>query len=183
MVDPVVNHGVVLASGQLDTYSHRCVACETELRHIGIIVVMDRVIADHRAGSGSRWAHLTSRAGPILRRGPVVVVEAIGEDTNPVLIPFAVLDDEVTTRIGSRIAKWAVLRMHMRDDDVTVSTPPDIERRIAHIARVVIFEPARAADVAGEDAIDRLSGRVILVVGRAGGQVASQERPHADGAT
>src|SRR5205807_4403107 len=95
MADPVVNHGVVLASGQIDACSHTCVACETELRHVGIIVVMDRVLADHRAGRGSSWTRLTSRAGTVLRRGPVVVVEAIGEDTNLVLVPFAVLDDEM----------------------------------------------------------------------------------------
>src|SRR5436305_10271908 len=72
--------------------------------------------------------------------------------------------------------------MHTREDNVTVGTGPDIERRIAHIAGVVIGEDARAADVAGEDAIDRLSGGVVLVVGRAGGQVAPLERAQADAA-
>src|SRR5262245_33289706 len=97
MADPVVNHGVVLAAGQHNACADKCIVCETERRHIGIIVVMDKVVADHRAGSGSGWARLTSRAGSVLRRGPVVVVETIGEDTNPVLVPFAVLDDQMTT--------------------------------------------------------------------------------------
>ncbi len=167
MADPVVNHGVVLATDQQDAASHRCHACETELRHVGIIVIMDIVTADHRAGSGSRWTRLPSRAGPVLRRGPVVVVEAIGEDPHLVLVPFAVLNEQMTPGIGTRIAKWAVLRMRMRDDDITVSTRPDIERRIAHIARVVMVEQTRTADVAGEDAIESLSGRVVLIVGRA----------------
>src|SRR5207248_11569049 len=100
MADPVVTHGVVLATGQIDTGSHTGVACDTELRHVGIIVVMDVVLADHRAGSGARWARLTSRAGPVLRRGPVVIVEASGEDTNLVLVPFAVLNEEMATGIG-----------------------------------------------------------------------------------
>src|SRR2546421_259664 len=73
--------------------------------------------------------------------------------------------------------------MHTREDDMAVGTGPDIERRIAHVAGVVIGEEARTADVAGEDAIDGLGGRVVLVVGRAGGQVAPLERAQADGTT
>src|SRR5207253_10062120 len=100
MADPVVTHRVVLATGHSDAGSHTGVACQTELRHVGIIVVVDEVLADHRAGSGACWAGLPSRAGPVLRRGPVVVVEASGEDTNLVLVPFAVLNEEMATGIG-----------------------------------------------------------------------------------
>src|SRR6266566_4319710 len=183
MADPVVNHGVVLAPKQLDADSYRCVAYDPELRHVGIIVVMDVVVADHRAGSVSRWALLPSRASPVLRRGPVVVVGASGEDTHLVLIPFAVLNEQMTPGIGTRKAQGAVLCMTINYDDIAVSTRPDIERRIAHIARVVMVKQTRTTDVAGEEAVESLSGSVVLVVGRAGGQVRSQVRPQANGAT
>src|SRR5260370_26440401 len=89
----------------------------------------------------------------------------------------------MTTGIGTRIAKCTVLRMSMSEDDITVSTSTYIVRRIAHIARVGMVEQTRTAYVAGEDAILSLSGSVVLVVGRAGGQVRPPERTQADGAT
>src|SRR5258708_15170867 len=89
----------------------------------------------------------------------------------------------MTTGIGTRIAKCTVLRMCMSEDDITVSTSPYIVRRIAHIARVGMVEQTRAAYVAGEDAMWSLSGGVVVVVGRAGGQVRPPERTQADGAT
>src|SRR5258708_12142402 len=89
----------------------------------------------------------------------------------------------MTTGIGTRIAKCTVLRMCMSEDDITGSTSPYNVRRIAHIARVGMVEQTRAAYVAGEDAILSLSGSVVLVVGRAGGQVRPPERTQADGAT
>src|SRR5258708_20662552 len=70
IADPVVNHGVVLATGQLDACSHRCRACDTELRHVGIIVFMDIILAVHRAGRGSSWPSLPTLPPPVLRRGP-----------------------------------------------------------------------------------------------------------------
>src|SRR5260370_2728197 len=89
----------------------------------------------------------------------------------------------MTTGIGTRIAKCTVLRMSMSEDDITVSTSTYIVRRIAHIARVGMVEQTRTAYVAGKDAILSLSGSVVLVVGRAGGQVRPPERIQADGAT
>src|SRR5213076_1081332 len=83
--DLIVNDSVVLATSQFDASPHRGRTSDAELRHVGIVVVMDIVVPDYRAGRGSCWTGLAAGTSTVLWRGPVIVIEAIGDNASFVL--------------------------------------------------------------------------------------------------
>src|SRR5690348_14841155 len=114
---------------------------------------MDIVVADHCAGGGTGRTSFSIGASTVLRRGPVRVIEAVGDDASLVLVPLTVLYDQMTGRLSTRVAESAVLCVGMSKYDITVATGTYIVRRVAHIVRVGMVNQTRTAHITGEDAI------------------------------
>ena len=124
-------------------------------------------------------ARAAARTGAVLRRGPVVVVLAVGVEPVLVVVELRVLDHQLAAGVRPRVAERVVLRPHVVDGLVAhLLAGADVEPRVVEVAGVVLV-PGAAAPVAREDPVLG-GGRLVLVEGARRGQVRAVEAPAAD---
>ena len=149
-------------------------------RNVRVVVVVDEVVHEHpaRMGVGDR-AGGAVRTGAVLRRGPVVVVLAVGVEPVLVLVELRVLDHQLPARVRAGVAERVVLRPAVVQGLVAhLLAGPDVVAGVVEVRDVGLI-PRAAAPVAGEDPVAR-RGRLVAEVGAGRAQVVAIEPPPAD---
>src|SRR5260370_10584398 len=100
----------------------------------------------------------TTRAGAILRRGQVAVAGAVGIDALAVAVPLAVLDHQMATGVGPRVAEGVVLPVSMVEHCVAVRAGADVVAGVVHVAGVGPFDQSRPCRAGGAEPVGPLSG-------------------------
>src|SRR5262249_58431730 len=122
ILDLVAQHGIVPTAGENHPRAHRAERRRAAARHVGIVVVVNVVLAEDRARVGAGGPLAVVRARPVLRRGGVVVVLAVGGDAAGVVVPLRLLDDEMTAGVGPGVAERRVLGVRVGEPRVAVGT-------------------------------------------------------------
>src|SRR5439155_21491697 len=151
--DPVADHGVVLAARYLDPGADGRRAGDAERGHVGVVVVVHEVVAEHRARAGPGRPGLSGRTRTVLGRRGVVVVQAVRDQAGAVPVDLRALDDQVPAGVRPGVPEGAVLHVRIGDHHVAVGAGADVVRGVAHVAGVGVDQRARSIRVAGEDAV------------------------------
>ena len=105
VVDVVGIDGVVTASDDQDARSARSAGDIGASGCVCVVVVVHRVVRDQPARMGACRTGLVTGAVAGLGRRLVVVVLAVSDDPNVVVVELGVLDDQAAAGIGSRVAE------------------------------------------------------------------------------
>src|SRR5207237_7668293 len=125
-----------------------------------VVVVVDVVLAEERAGVAAGGALVAAGTGAVLRRRGVVVVLAVGHDAAGVLVPLRLLHDQVPAGVGARVAERRVLGVRVGEPRVAVRARAHVVGRVAHVAGIGMLDQPRPVHVAREDAV-LAAGRVL----------------------